>query len=78
MNDSQGKSGWRTTLPGGGEKRHHCLVNRRAGLDRRRVYNLTYFTGGGFERRQAGDRRRNSDRRRYWERRGMPCLVSPD
>ena len=55
------------------ELRHNCLVDRRAGFDRRRAYSLTYFANGGVERRKGQDRRRKNDRRKLWDMRGMPC-----
>ena len=72
MNDRQG-----TILPPGpskdDEKRHHCLIDRRSGFDRRRAYSLAYFANGGIERRQGRDRRGRDERRRTWEMRGTPC-----
>jgi hypothetical protein len=77
MNDQQG-----TTRPpdiplSEDEKRYHCLVDRRAGFDRRRAYSLAYFANGGVERRQGQDRREKNDRRRVWEMRGTPCPGTP-
>ena len=64
---------WPPGPPTDGEKRHHCLIDRRSGFDRRRAYSLAYFANGGVERRQGGDRRKDDDRRRIWEMRGTPC-----
>lgn len=38
-------------------------VDRRSGEDRRQVYDIVYWEGGGLERRSAKDRRRQKERR---------------
>jgi len=73
MNDRQGKIGSPVSPLSEDEKRLHCLVDRRAGFDRRRAYSLSYFANGGIERRKNQDRRHKNDRRRLWEMRGTPC-----
>ncbi len=43
-------------------------LDRRAGEDRRQTYSLYYFSEGGVERRDAGERRINYERRRGYAR----------
>lgn len=59
---------------GGREQRRLCLMDRRSGLDLRRVYSLDYFAAGGVERRYGRDRRSGEERRAYWELEGLPCV----
>ena len=58
------------------DKRRSCF-DRRNGNDRRRVYNLDYFLGGGIERRRRNDRRSSLDRRSGWMRVGQWYSVHP-
>ena len=39
-------------------------LDRRSGEDRRKTYDIDYFTGGGAERRTAGKRRSSKERRK--------------
>ena len=44
-------------------------LDRRAGDERRQMYDLNYFLErGGIERRERGDRRRNGEKRAGWVR----------
>ena len=47
------------------EKRKN-FFDRRAGTDRRNVYKLGYFSGGGLEKRRFKDRRKYVERREGW------------
>ena len=42
-------------------------LDRRSGEDRRKTYNLDYFTDGGRERRKRAERRMRSERRSDWK-----------
>ena len=57
--------------------RRSTLTDRREWGDRRKVYSLDYFLGGGVERRKGGDRRAPSERRSKWLRVGSWCSVFP-
>ncbi len=57
--------------------RRSAFVDRRSWDDRRRVYSLDYFLGGGVERRKGGDRRMKSERRSRWLQVGHWCSVFP-
>ena len=46
-------------------RRARRYLDRRSGEDRRMVYSLNHFLGGGRERRGIVDRRRAVDRRRH-------------
>jgi hypothetical protein len=59
------------------EQRQNCIVDRRSGFDRRRVYSLVYFAKGGIERRSGRDRRKINERRQLWEKHEMPCSGTP-
>ena len=56
------------------DRRRRCWSDRRSGVDQRTAHSLAYFTGGGLERRSAGERRRGVDRRRPWKQEGQDCL----
>jgi hypothetical protein len=43
-------------------------MDRRSGEDRRRAYDLDYFSNGGVERRNWKERRSNVERRVDWTR----------
>lgn len=43
-------------------------MDRRSGEDRRRAYDLDYFSNGGVERRYWKERRSNVERRVDWTR----------
>lgn len=43
-------------------------MDRRSGEDRRRAYDLDYFSNGGAERRYWKERRSNVERRVDWTR----------
>ena len=51
------------------------LVDRRSGEDKRKLYNLDYFTDGGEERRKGSERRRSGERRSAWMRVYKWCSV---
>ena len=43
-------------------------MDRRSGEDRRRAYDLDYFSNGGVERRNWKEQRTNAERRVGWTR----------
>ena len=51
------------------------LVDRRTGEDKRKLYNLDYFTDGGEERRKGRERRQSGERRSAWARVYKWCSV---
>ncbi len=51
------------------------LVDRRSGEDKRKRYNLDYFTDGGNERRKGKERRQSEERRIGWARVYKWCSV---
>ena len=51
-------------------------LDRRSGEDRRRVYDLEYFTNGGIERRTWKEQRAQVERRVGWTRVSEWCSVS--
>jgi hypothetical protein len=50
-------------------------VDRRSGEDKRKLYNLDYFTEGGEERRKGKERRQSDERRSSWARVYKWCSV---
>jgi len=52
-----------------------ALIDRRSGEDKRKLYNLDYFIGGGAERRKGKERRKPEERRRDWARVYKWCSV---
>ncbi len=53
-------------------------LDRRSGEDKRLRYSLSYFGGGGTERRIYKERRRNPERRRGYVRISPWTSVGPD
>jgi hypothetical protein len=51
------------------------LIDRRNGEDKRKLYNLDYFTDGGKERRKGKERRQCGERRSTWARVYKWCSV---
>jgi hypothetical protein len=51
------------------------LIDRRSGDDKRKLYNLDYFTDGGEERRKGTERRQSGERRSAWARVYKWCSV---
>ena len=49
-------------------ERRGYRIDRRSGIDRRKVYDLNYFTDGGVERREFKERRSELERRKNWIR----------
>jgi hypothetical protein len=49
-------------------KRRSFTIDRRSGEDRRKVYDLDYFSNGGVERRTWRERRSYVERRLGWLR----------
>jgi len=52
-------------------------MDRRSGQDRRRAYDLDYFSNGGVERRNWKEQRSNVERRVDWTRVSKWSSVSP-
>jgi len=52
-------------------------MDRRSGEDRRRAYDLDYFSNGGVERRNCKEKRSNVERRVGWTRVSKWSSVSP-
>jgi len=52
-------------------------MDRRSGEDRRRAYDLDYFSNGGVERRNWKEQRSNVERRVGWTRVSKWSSVSP-
>jgi len=52
-------------------------MDRRSGEDRRREYDLDYFSTGGVERRNWKEKRSNVERRVGWTRVSKWSSVSP-
>ena len=50
-------------------------IDRRSGEDKRKRYNLDYFTDGGEERRKGKERRQSGERRSGWVRVYKWCSV---
>ena len=50
-------------------------IDRRSGEDKRKRYNLDYFTDGGPERRKGKERRQSEERRSGWARVYKWCSV---
>lgn len=50
-------------------------IDRRSGEDKRKRYNLDYFTDGGEERRKGRERRQSGERRSGWMRVYKWCSV---
>jgi hypothetical protein len=50
-------------------------IDRRSGEDKRKRYNLDYFTDGGAERRKGKERRQSEERRSGWARVYKWCSV---
>ena len=50
-------------------------IDRRSGEDKRKRYNLDYFTDGGEERRKGKERRQSGERRSGWARVYKWCSV---
>jgi hypothetical protein len=48
------------------EQRIRLPFDRRCGEDRRKMYEISYFSGGGAERRKGHERRSGQDRRADW------------
>lgn len=46
--------------------RRHYGIDRRFGVDRRKVHKLEYFLQGGLERRSFKERRSGLERRSGW------------
>jgi hypothetical protein len=57
-------------------KRRNFDIDRRSGEDRRRLYDLDYFSNGGVERRTLKERRSLVERRIGWVRIGKWLSVS--
>ena len=51
------------------------LMDRRSGDDKRKLYNLDYFTAGGEERRKGKERLQSDERRKGWVRVYKWCSV---
>jgi len=51
------------------------LFDRRSGEDKRKLYNLDYFSDGGKERRKGKERRQSDERRTGWARVYNWCSV---
>jgi hypothetical protein len=64
MSESSGKGG----AGRADEAVHRLGSDRRAGEDRRRVHDLSYFENGGVERRYNQDRRVRGEQRSGWVR----------
>ena len=57
------------------DPKRRSLVDRRSGEDKRKRYNLDYFTEGGEERRKGKERRQSDERRSGWARVYKWCSV---
>lgn len=49
-------------------ERRSYRIDRRSGVDRRKVHDLNYFIRGGVERRKFKERRSQGERRKNWIR----------
>jgi len=49
-------------------ERRGYRIDRRSGLDRRKIHDLNYFIIGGVERRKFKERRLLGERRKNWIR----------
>ncbi len=49
-------------------KTFRSMIDRRSGVDRRKVHDLDYFLKGGVERRRWKERRSKQERRKDWLR----------
>jgi hypothetical protein len=56
-------------------RRIGIAIDRRTGFDRRKVYDLDYFPGGGIERRMGHERRSLEERRSGWTSVSQGCSV---
>jgi hypothetical protein len=55
--------------------KRRSLFDRRSGEDKRKLYNLDYFSEGGKERRKGKERRQSGERRSGWARVYNWCSV---
>ncbi|MEJ2101381.1 MAG: hypothetical protein P8X68_15595 [Desulfobacterales bacterium] len=55
--------------------KRRSLFDRRSGDDKRKLYNLDYFSEGGKERRKGKERRQSGERRSGWARVYNWCSV---
>jgi len=49
-------------------ERRGFRIDRRSGVDRRKIHDLNYFIIGGVERRKFKERRSREERRKNWIR----------
>jgi hypothetical protein len=49
-------------------ERRGFRIDRRSGIDRRKIHDLNYFIIGGVERRKFKERRSREERRKNWVR----------
>ena len=49
-------------------ERRSYRIDRRSGVDRRKIHDLNYFIRGGAERRKFRERRSQAERRKNWVR----------
>ena len=49
-------------------ERRGYRIDRRSGIDRRKMHDLNYFIRGGVERREFRERRSQAERRKNWVR----------
>jgi hypothetical protein len=49
-------------------ERRTYRIDRRSGVDRRKIHDLNYFIIGGLERRKFKERRWKGERRKNWVR----------
>jgi hypothetical protein len=49
-------------------ERRGYRIDRRSGVDRRKIHDLNYFIRGGAERRKFRERRSREERRKNWVR----------
>ena len=49
-------------------ERRGYRIDRRSGIDRRKIHDLNYFIRGGEERRKFAERRSREERRKNWVR----------
>ena len=48
--------------------RRYSVIDRRSEIDRRRVYDMDYFSDGHIEQRHWRERRNKVERRKNWMR----------